>query len=825
MKRHNVILESSLEPKDKNVLWLQGNKLKKFGNTGWEDIIEGSVVTTDRIENGAVTTDKIATNAFDSTLSKSEKIAPANVVGENLANLGKQVIYDITANNDGETFASLSALLSSENLSTLIPYAVRRGGMSIRFVQSSDNKYVQYRLMSDLFNNTPTNWQGVDDVPTIGSENVVKSGGVYDILNKIDATSLEAIEVNETNIYSLNTTNTYYKLVKNITLSQDITIPEGSIFDFNGYKIGNSINYNIVSPNNNNPVYLKFNNSAKFQLQVYLSGTFRLLEPTLLSNIVNITHQSHLNYFWNFIQSVEYSTIIVDTHLSISSPFANTAVLKNGVTIIGLFKDCNLLFNAALTLGDNCRFENLTIVTNYPAYRMTLGKNCVIDNCIIHKIIDIPKESEYCVVKNSDIINTENRGCIIVRANHTTIKNNHITTHRKDISLHSINISASYCTIENNYIDGTSTVCIMLHPSSDNPIISNNIIRGNNTKGCSEENISFDQYGAVYKNNCYFVGFYNEEGTEKANGVNPKKIYVRFNESAEDYKSYVGFIIQGISDNTLGMFSEITEITQDTIDTTRYIVTLKDSIFTEDTVDGEIIYHFNDGENKGYPSYENTLFSIGSVFVNNIVENNTLYGGCLDIYGSALCNVFRNNIQFGSTDLAVYMINNSPSKYIDKVKILPICNNMIINCMVPNGGIMFHSSGSIGTIDVTDSNKNKYISETYIAYNIVKDNISKYVRLYNSKDCILSTGISKINWSNHPNGYNSYPFKGKNLRIPVTFIDKANCDDISSFIKRGEVVIIKTPMYNGDTIVDYKYQIYDGENNGSNNTNPIIRDL
>lgn len=38
MKRHNVILESNVEPKDKNVLWLHGKKLKKFGNTGWEDI-------------------------------------------------------------------------------------------------------------------------------------------------------------------------------------------------------------------------------------------------------------------------------------------------------------------------------------------------------------------------------------------------------------------------------------------------------------------------------------------------------------------------------------------------------------------------------------------------------------------------------------------------------------------------------------------------------------------------------------------------------------------------------------------------------------------
>ena len=90
MKRHNVILESNVEPKDNNVLWLQGNKLKKFGNTGWENIVEGDVVTTDRIENGAVTTDKIAADAFDSTLSKSEKIAPANIVGNKITTLNQK---------------------------------------------------------------------------------------------------------------------------------------------------------------------------------------------------------------------------------------------------------------------------------------------------------------------------------------------------------------------------------------------------------------------------------------------------------------------------------------------------------------------------------------------------------------------------------------------------------------------------------------------------------------------------------------------------------------------------------------------------------------
>ena len=72
-------------------------------------------------------------------------------------------IYDVTVHNDGAVFESLSALLSAENLSTLIPTAVRCGGMTIRFVQSSDNKYVQYRLLTNEFTADTTQWAIADE--------------------------------------------------------------------------------------------------------------------------------------------------------------------------------------------------------------------------------------------------------------------------------------------------------------------------------------------------------------------------------------------------------------------------------------------------------------------------------------------------------------------------------------------------------------------------------------------------------------------------------------------------------------------------------------
>lgn len=92
------------------------------------------------------------------------------------------IIYDVSAHNDGAVFESLSALLSASNLSTLIPTSVRRGGMTIRFIQSSNNKYVQYRLMNQNWSTIVTDWQGVDDEPTTGSDNLVKSGGVVDAI-------------------------------------------------------------------------------------------------------------------------------------------------------------------------------------------------------------------------------------------------------------------------------------------------------------------------------------------------------------------------------------------------------------------------------------------------------------------------------------------------------------------------------------------------------------------------------------------------------------------------------------------------------------------
>lgn len=109
------------------------------------------------------------------------------------------IVFDVSVYNNGAVFESLKALLSSSNLNILIPTSARRGGMAIRFIQgsgqSSDNKYMQYRLIAQNFTTDTTQWQGVDNEPTVGSQNLATSGGVANGLGNLNL--LTGLELKE----------------------------------------------------------------------------------------------------------------------------------------------------------------------------------------------------------------------------------------------------------------------------------------------------------------------------------------------------------------------------------------------------------------------------------------------------------------------------------------------------------------------------------------------------------------------------------------------------------------------------------------------------
>ena len=96
------------------------------------------------------------------------------------------------------TYTDLSAALEA------LPDKFRKGGMSVKFVQSSDNKYVQYRLMSDSFGTIESDWQNIGLAQQIGlSETVAMSQkAVTDELNKIDS-RIRMTEINWFNLKQL----------------------------------------------------------------------------------------------------------------------------------------------------------------------------------------------------------------------------------------------------------------------------------------------------------------------------------------------------------------------------------------------------------------------------------------------------------------------------------------------------------------------------------------------------------------------------------------------------------------------------------------------
>lgn len=73
-------------------------------------------------------------------------------------------VYDISANHADTKYADLAAALGANGKN--IPQSLRKGGMSVKFVQSSDNTYVQYRLKNQDFTINTAYWERYNDVIT-----------------------------------------------------------------------------------------------------------------------------------------------------------------------------------------------------------------------------------------------------------------------------------------------------------------------------------------------------------------------------------------------------------------------------------------------------------------------------------------------------------------------------------------------------------------------------------------------------------------------------------------------------------------------------------
>lgn len=152
------------------------------------------------IEAGAVTMDTEPTEGNVNNVVSSDGLAKEFNKYNTEIVLGG--VYDVSAHNNGAVFESLQTLLSSSNLSTLIPISIRHGGMTIRFIQgseqSSDNKYAQWMYMGTddaIFTNI-ANWQSVEEITKLTATIEDKTS---EIIKEVIKTEEDYISIQDNN--------------------------------------------------------------------------------------------------------------------------------------------------------------------------------------------------------------------------------------------------------------------------------------------------------------------------------------------------------------------------------------------------------------------------------------------------------------------------------------------------------------------------------------------------------------------------------------------------------------------------------------------------
>lgn len=121
-------------------------------------------------------------NAIDDvpTENSNNLVKSGGVYGFVKANSSASGAFDISSYNNGKTYNGIEEAFED------MPEDVKHGGMSICFINSETLKYEQWRNTSPNFSLEVEDWQGVDDTPIDGSNNLITSGGVKQALDNVE---------------------------------------------------------------------------------------------------------------------------------------------------------------------------------------------------------------------------------------------------------------------------------------------------------------------------------------------------------------------------------------------------------------------------------------------------------------------------------------------------------------------------------------------------------------------------------------------------------------------------------------------------------------
>lgn len=111
----------------------------------------GSAGTIYRVSNYNGSTNQIDTTSYSEYVwdnSDYTLLCVKSQIGE---------VFDISEYHGGQTYLNLEAALDSNNGGG-VPESLQKGGMSVKFVQSSDNNYVQFRCKTQSFSADHEDW-------------------------------------------------------------------------------------------------------------------------------------------------------------------------------------------------------------------------------------------------------------------------------------------------------------------------------------------------------------------------------------------------------------------------------------------------------------------------------------------------------------------------------------------------------------------------------------------------------------------------------------------------------------------------------------------
>ena len=266
------------------------------------------------------------------------------------------------------TYADLSAALTALNA---LPADFKKGGMSIKFVQSSDNNYIQARLMANAFTTNITKWQVVDAEPVAKSKNLIESGGV----RKFAGVSRDALLGNSEIVVSANSPfgNVYYPV--SLENGQTYTVynfSKGKYLSVAGLASDETTEtIPVIRPTLNNPIEITGTNTTKF-LKAYTNDANGVLFAVIKGSRAEILNNSDLyhkcleiaNEIANVISNNSVKNFIAD---NLSSVISNM-----DLSVLTLVKSKTLV-DGAIANASNAR----AVVTDFIPCLKTVFVNLI----------------------------------------------------------------------------------------------------------------------------------------------------------------------------------------------------------------------------------------------------------------------------------------------------------------------------------------------------------------------------------------------------------------------------------------------------------------